>query len=236
MYRYLILLSGCLFLALSCEKNGQDTTFSGEEKVFFAPNNDSDSLLHSFANNVAADFRDLQLPLNIMGPIADRDRTVTVVVDPSETTALPEEYELGQAVVPAGAATGYVPLRIINATRLEEQQVLLTLRLQTSPDFLVDVERTGELRELTRFRVLWTNILNRPSDWPALWGGYSRVKHRLVIDLTGHFIYSGTEWNAGNYLYVIMGICSQWLAEYNADHGEPYRDENGNPIRFCPGC
>lgn len=237
MYRYKLLLVCGLLLLFACEKNEQDRSFYGDEKIFFAPDNNADSLVHSFANTATADLKDLELPLNIMGAIPDRDRTVTVVVDPSGTTALSAEYELGQAVVPAGSVTGYLPLRLINAPRLEAEQVELTLLLQSSPDFTVEPERPGELRELTRFRVIWTNILNRPSDWQSIWGGYSKVKHKLVIDLTGHYIYSGTEWTAGGYLYRVLGVCSQWIAEYNAAHpGDPYRDENGNQIGFCPSC
>lgn len=235
-----ILVSLCgMALLLACKKNEHSASFTGGPKIFFAPNLSSDSLLHSFANYPAVPEKQLSLPLQIMGELESSDRKVTVMVDPQGTTALPTEYELAQeAVIPAGTTKGNLSLKIKVSPRLESGKVQLTLRLKPSADFKVEPEKNGKNNELVKFRVIWTNILERPSDWPiTLWGAYSKVKHRLVIDLSGQSQYSGTKWTSTGMAYSIMGVCNEWLLVYNNSHpGSPYRDENGKDIRFCPTC
>jgi len=229
----------CMTIALlACKKNQHDTGFNGSAKIFFEPYLSSDSLLHSFANYPAANDKEILLPLRIMGQLEDYNRTVQVEVDQQATTAVPSEYEIGNIVIPAGTITGNLPLKIKNSPRLETGKVELMLRLKPSPDFGVEPEKPGKLNELVKFRVIWVNILAKPEDWPTtLWGGYSKVKHRLVIDLTGQSKYSGTEWATTGLAYQVMGVCNEWLLNYNAEHpGAPYRDENGNEIRFCVTC
>jgi len=240
MKKIKILASLCgVALLFACKKNEHSTSFTGEPKIFFAPNLSSDSLLHSFANYPAVPEKQLLLPLQIMGKLEDRDRTVQVEIDPSGTTAAAGEYELGQhIVIPAGSTKGNLPLKIKVSPRLETGKVQLTLRLKPSADFGVEPEKSGKNNELVKFRVIWTNILAKPTDWPTtLWGGYSKVKHRLVIDLTGQSQFSGTQWTSSGMAYSIMGVCNEWLLAYNNSHpGAPYLDENGKEVRFCPTC
>jgi len=236
--RFLLLFCSVILVA-SCSKNEHDAGFGAKARIFFASYLSSDSLVHSFANYPAVEYKELSLPLRIMGEIENYDRTVQVTVDPASTTAVDGEYEIGQQItVPAGSVTGRLPLTIKVSPRLETQQVELTLRLQPSSDFEAEPEKPGKLNELVKFRVIWSNILVKPSDWPTtLWGGYSKVKHRLVIDLSGVSQYSGTLWTTTGQAYQIMGVCNEWLLAYNTAHPDaPYLDENGKQIRFCPTC
>lgn len=228
----------CMAILLACKKNEHNTGFNGGARIFFEPYQFSDSLSHSFANYPAANEKEILLPLRIMGKLEDRNRTVQVEIDQQATTALATEYEIGSITIPAGAIIGNVPLKIKNSQRLETEKVELTLKLKASDDFGVEPEKPGKLNEMVKFRVIWTNILEKPADWPSnLWGGYSKVKHRLVIELTGQSQYSGTEWTATGLAYQIMGVCNEWLLAYNNDHpGAPYVDENGKQIRFCVTC
>lgn len=224
----------CLLLLSSCSTSEYDSSFKGEDKIFFAHHETTDSVSYSFANYPAAEFKDLQLKLQIMGGTSIRDRQVIISVDDENTTAVPDEYELPQhIIIPAGAVTAECPLRIKNSPRLETGQIKLTLKLEPSSDFKVDPEKPGKIYELVKFRIFWTNVLLKPNDWPGAWGGYSKVKHRLVIDLTGYSQFSGTAWDNEGLTYKVIGICNEWLDNYNANNpGAPYRDENGNIIRF----
>jgi hypothetical protein len=233
---------------LSCKKNEQDISFRGEAKIFFAPHMTfdgqtgttalSDSIDYSFAHTANAEYADIPVSLQVMGNIADRDRIVNVMPDPTGTTALKTDYVLPEKIViPAQSAKGQFILRVKLSPRLTTERVLLTLRLAQSADFTVDPVKPGKINELVSFRILWSNILLRPDDWPSAWGGYSQVKHRLVIERTGYISYSGMTWTQDGLTYKVMGICNDWLENFNAANpGNPYRDESGQIIRFCMSC
>lgn len=234
-FTFLYIVLGTLLL-LSCSKNEQDSSFKGKPKVFFTPGNTSDSIVYSFANFPAANYKDLPIKLQIMGDTSYRERVVNISVVQEETTALPAEYELpSKIVIPAGEVTSEMIIKLKNTSRLENTQVKLVLKIVPSTDFTVDNMEENSLDELVKYKIYWANILLRPDDWPSEWGGYSKTKHRLVIDLTGYSIYSGTQWSAESLTYTVMGICNEWLDNYNESHpGSPYRDETGKIIRFSP--
>ena len=236
MLNKLIIFTACIFLS-ACSKNRQDKTFHGADKVFFAPLASADSLFYSFANFPAAPEKDTFLLLQLMGNLSAQPRSVQVKVDPETTTALPEEYEIGKEIfIPANSTQGLLSLTLKVSPRLENSRVVLSLQLQPSTGLEVDPEKPGKINELVKFRVVFTNVLTQPTDWPVYWGNYSKVKHRLVIDLTGYSVYSGTNWNTSLETKV-TGICNQWLEQYNASHpGAPYLNENGMAIRFCQNC
>lgn len=233
----LIISTACILMLLACSKNSTDKTFRGADKVFFVPVQNADSLFYSFANFPAAAEKDTFLELQIMGNLAAQPRSVQVKVDPGATTALPEEYEIGKEIfIPANSIKGRLPLKLKVSPRLESSRAVLSLQLQSSADLAVDPEKPGKINELVRFRVVFTNVLTQPADWPVYWGAYSKVKHRLVIDLTGYSVYSGVNWNTSLETKV-TGICNQWLEQYNANHpGAPYSNETGMAIRFCQNC
>jgi hypothetical protein len=236
MNRILYFSMGLALLFSACRKNDQDRSFYGDNQVFFAAQNGADSITYSFANYAAAASKDLLIPINIMGTLGTTTRQINISIDQQSSTALPGEYQLGQATVAAGTATGFLPIRLINTPRLENEKVQLVLHLENSGDFKV-TPGSGKPLEVTKLRVVWLNILSRPADWPAQWGAYSRAKHRLVIELTGHVNFSGEDWVAGNYLYRVLGVCNEWLNEYDAAHpGAPYKNENGISFRFCASC
>lgn len=229
----------CLLLASACKKNAHNSSFDADSRAFFQSYRDADSIVHSFANYPAAESKELILPLKIMGDIANYDRTVYIEVDRAHTTADAQEYNLDETVVvPAGSIEGKMKVIVKDTPRLQSEKVELKLKLKPSADFIIEPVKEGNMEELVEFRVIWTNILSKPNDWPTtLWGGYSKAKHRLVIELTGLSEYSGEEWTSSGRVYSVMGVCNQWLADFKDDHqGNPYLDENGKEIRFCPTC
>lgn len=229
-------MSVCL---LSCKKNDHDTGFTAAPRIFFSSYQSADSLYYSFANYPVAPAKDLFVTVRVMGEVANYDRLVEVEVVANETSALASEYEVGSPIlVPAGSVTGVVPVTVRVTPRLESEEAVLGIRLKPSKDFLVEPEKVDKMDELVKFRIIWTNILARPDDWPAIvWGGYSQTKHRLVVELTGVSEFSGEEWSSTGMAYKIMGVCNQWLTTYQLEHnGQAYVDENNQSIRFCPTC
>lgn len=81
-----------------------------DSAVYFPSNNQS----YSFIDTPDAEYADVEIKLNIIGPMTDYDRPVAVEVNEETTTATAGQYTVLGGLVKAGATSGTVTVRVNN--------------------------------------------------------------------------------------------------------------------------
>lgn len=143
---------------------------------------DLDSIVCSFMN-VSEDHIVVQLPVQLTGYVADKDRTFKMEVDPKNTTAkagvhyeaLADEY-----VLKKGDWQVEVPVTFKYTRELDSVAVRLTLVLKPSEDFVSDISYRQQVT------LIASNLLPViPEDnwwaYESYFGTYSQVKHRYIL-------------------------------------------------------
>lgn len=246
-------------LAYSCKKNTQDPTYTGESVVFLkgplTGNNLGTSgpytyneINFSFSNYPSSKIDTvITLTAQVVGGMVNHDRKYAVVAD-SSSTATADEYEfISDFIIPANSFQGKLGVRIKKTARLSSESVKLMVKMVATGDLKVnktvtDLSMTNPNTSLlTSFPITWTNRLTQPLLWygqfglDAFIGGYSKVKHQLILDLTPHgpvfeTFLTSTDYNLQK--YQIQSILQQYVAKYNLEHpGKPLmNDDNITPV------
>ena len=234
VFSLLLPLSSLLFNSCSSD---EDFYYQDEPRVRLVGEKmwaaGTDSVTFSF---VAYQAYFTQMTINvdaqIMGNVADRDRTVNIVVDNALTTASASQYEVPQTVtVPAGQVKGTFPVVLKRDASLETKSVRLCLKVVESGDFKPGVNEENHIT------FIWNDILSKPNNWAELepfFGTYSNVKYRFMLDNLraedGTLSAETMTWAKLNSLKIRF---KNALDEYNAAHpGNPLTDEYGNLVTF----
>ena len=211
---------------------------------------------YSFIENPTADWTEYLIPLNVIGTVSEKDRTVNVQVVAEGTTAPQDAYEIVDAVIPAGEREGFIRINIANTAELLETSYQLKLTLQESPDF-----KLGP-KEYLNAILMWNNILPAPTNnnlkrsYNMLIVGeanfistslnsYSTSAHLAIVDALGWDDWGDatvhgsqanpvTMDNAYNYLprytWIYMGDLYKAYAKKLDDYLKAYEAEHGTPL------
>ena len=143
-------------------------------------------------------------------------------------------------VLGANELTAKIPITLLRGEGLNRENHYLRLELtESSGDIML-----GAVSKQTNVIVI-SDMFTPPSKWidgskDGIWliesvlGEYSMEKHRLM------YLVSGLEWDNDDIsilsdtaaLYFYMGKFQEALREYEGEHGEPMKDENGKIISF----
>lgn len=216
-----------ILMLQACEKD-ELTAFKIKSGIgFYKEGIDAgrDSLSMSFAilkDNIVADT--IELPLRIVGKVADVDRVVTVIADPEKTTAIAESYDILPTTVLAGEYTTTLKIRINRIPELKEKEARLWLILQPSNELQVGA------KESDNYLLKFNDYLTKPNPWDEVrFGAYSQSKYSLIIRETGYSTFNGL---TPDILIYIAAKCRVALYEYEVLYGKEMVDENGVPVRF----
>lgn len=211
---------------------------------------------YSFIENPTADWTEYLIPLNVIGTVSEKDRTVNVQVVAEGTTAPQDAYEIVDAVIPAGEREGFIRINIANTAELLETSYQLKLTLQESADF-----KLGP-KEYLNAILMWNNILPAPTNnnlkrsYNMLIAGeasfistslnsYSTSAHLAIVDALGWDDWGDatvhgsqanpvTMDNAYNYLprytWIYMGDLYKAYAKKLDDYLKAYEAEHGTPL------
>lgn len=211
---------------------------------------------YSFIENPMADWTEYLIPLNVIGTVSEKDRTVNVQVVAEGTTAPQDAYEIVDAVIPAGEREGFIRINIANTAELLETSYQLKLTLQESADF-----KLGP-KEYLNAILMWNNILPAPTNnnlkrsYNMLIVGeanfistslnsYSTSAHLAIVDALGWDDWGDatvhgsqanpvTMDNAYNYLprytWIYMGDLYKAYAKKLDDYLKAYEAEHGTPL------
>ena len=161
----LALIAGASILSGGCSQDDLSTFAVKDSAVYFPSNN----LSHSFIDTPEAEYADVEIKLNIIGPTADYDRPVAVEVNDETTTATAGQYTVLGGMVKAGATSGTVTVRVNNDKQaLAQGDLALGLRLLGNDQFSTDIDPETKLPvtggALVSFEAVltWSNDIKMP--------------------------------------------------------------------------
>lgn len=180
MKRITIVFLAAVALITACKKQQIDP-FHGPENLYFDIGlaGYSDSVLYTFAKFPGKVRDTIFIPVRVAGNrTGDKDRTYTVKIIDSATTALPNVHyqPLNETYVfAAGYGIQNLPVVVYNSdSMLLKRTYSLTLEIVPGGDFNAD------LSKLITTRVVFSSRLEKPRWWDMWLGGYySIVKHQL---------------------------------------------------------
>ncbi len=230
-----LIYAGLLLLSMASCSN-DDFYYQDQARVrLVGPNiytSGTDSLNFSFVT-VSSDVNECTMDVDvfIMGEVADYDRTATIEVDKSKTTATEEMYEVPPTVViPANANHAVLPVVIKRSAYIQDKSVKLRIQTGSSSDFASGV---NEWNHLT---LIWTDMLVKPNNWDDLkefFGSYSNTKYRFMLENSGGVTEFDTDTMSWALLQSYRIKFQNALNDYNSAHpGSPLVDENGVVVSF----
>lgn len=192
----------------------------------------ADSLVFSFVTT-PADTKEYVMDIDVcvMGPVVDRERTASIVVNAASTTAAASQYSFPATVtIPAGKNKGTLPVTLKRDKTLEKKTVRLQIAVAQSSDFAIGVN------EQNHFTLVWSDQISRPKNWDKLeefFGTYSDTKYRFMLENSP----AGTEFDETKMSWAMLNSYrikfAAALEKYNADHpGAPLTDENNQLVTF----
>lgn len=241
MNKIYILLIAALAAASSCTKNTRPTYDPDMHDVYYNDKIVTETRDSLFISLLTADEVSTHtVEIKLMGHALKAPAKFAVTVVPEKSTAVegvhyqkfPEYFEF-----PAGEFSYDMPVTLIKKDpALENDQFVLTIRLVPTAELGV------AYADRTDLRIQFSNMLRKPEgegyygDMTAfrnLFGEYSRVKHTMIIEMTGHDFWEDT-YGSGSGTYGIY---------YESDYYTPYArklykmvteneiyDENGKRI------
>ena len=246
-------------LILSCNKDEVNTYNESEDAVRFAANiqtgsHETDSINGSYThadellecNFSFVEYPTLEsftydIPLTLIGKVANRDRMVQYEIESKSNAA---DYEIKEAVIPVGKHTGYIRVVLKNTTELNDTTYQLFLRLISSPDLKVGPSN------YSKAKLTWNNQIPYPSH-----NNLRRSYNMLVYSNLNFVSTSATIISRANgaaykfykflpqyrWLYAdnsYKGYAARlkdYLKKYEKDHGKPLLHDagayKGHPIQ-----
>ncbi|MDR2130435.1 MAG: DUF4843 domain-containing protein [Odoribacteraceae bacterium] len=138
--------------------------------------------------------------------------------------------------IPPRGVSASIPIVFLRASSLLSEERYLRLRVIPGPGLQAGTR--GKLENV----FLITALLVKPDLWDVpfysnIFGKYSRVKHRFMIDNSGLNWDDVTLKQLERDTPIFQFYIDQWneaLAKYKAEHGEELKDEEGETVSF-PG-
>ena len=227
----LSLVAGLSFLS-SC--NEEDIMFyEGGNAVHFVDKERSMTFVTQPESVTAV----LEVPVQLVGNIPEKDLTfsVEVVEDEEKITATPDQYQIGDCIVPAGKTEGTFKLTVKNPDMLDIDEKTLRLRVK-----LVDNEtvKAGGWRDYLVIDLTWSSDYVKPATWTGFYyyvcQKYSPNMHRAYIAATGYTEFynslgklvdpeTGAYWPSDKQ-YAIAKKFGDWIRKWNEDNA---------PLVYC---
>ena len=194
-----LLLTGLILLNInSCSKSElvlYDTNRKDMLNIWFGNLNQTPaSTTHNFSH-FASERTAFTFSYRITGTLTDYPRTFTLEVATDTGDFNKVSFEIGEFTIPAGEFQGTGTFYILNNvdtnTFADSIGGYVELRLKPSETF-----NDGTIQR-SRLRITLRNGLIKPTDWDVpynssfyyplsrFFGSYSRVKHSLIIEVTG---------------------------------------------------
>ena len=267
-----MMLTAMAFAAISCSTDDIDTFMVEENAIrfpgvtggvngdtYYSGYNSSDRTYYgsySFIENPTAEWTEYLIPLNVIGKVSDKSRTVNWQVVEDGTTAPEEAYDIVDAVIPAGEREGFIRINIANKAELLSTSYQLKLTLKESADF-----KLGP-KEYLNAILTWNNVLPVPTHKQLLMSynmlinsslsfssnsnkNYSTSAHLAIVDALGWDDWGdaevhGTQANTAtydnryNYLprytWIYTGDLYKAYAKKLDDYLKAYEAEHGAPL------
>ena len=175
--------------------------------------------------------QEIKVDAQIMGDVAQRDRTVNLTVVADKTTAAAAQYALPtQVIIPSGASKTTFSVILKRDASLQSKTVRLYVKVDDSADFLTGVNEENHIV------FIWNDVLSKPKNWADLepfFGTYSDTKYRFMLTNSGGLGEFSTDTMTWAQLTSLRIRFQNALNAYNDAHpGNPLTDENGQLVSF----
>lgn len=195
---------------------------------------------YSFALQATQKTRDtLFIPMRITGKVSDKPRVVLLKTTDGTTATAGVDFELKEAIFPAGATTFNYPLVLINSTGMANNVYRIVLEPAETKDFTLGTfgqtpgTTNADITE-ENFRYLKVDVTGQyiePSYWSDLdFGEFSAVKYQFMVKTLGITDFSYDNIGQEGLLNFPVTLKNA-LAAYEAVNG-PLIDENGERVTF----
>jgi Domain of unknown function (DUF4843) len=179
MNKIVTIIMAAVVLITACRK-AEKVTYHSSDNIYFDldPYKERDSIIYTFAYHPEKPKDTVWVPVRISGNRINADRTYSVkVVDTATTAMINKHYEPLKAEYKISAENGFgnLPVILYNTdTMMVKRSFSLTIQLVSTGDL------NTEFSTLITARVVFSNKLEKPIWWDMWLGGYySQVKHRL---------------------------------------------------------
>lgn len=228
---YYIAAALLAIFCLSCTQEDIPVYDVADSAVKFQHKSEQFSLRGETASKI-----DLKIKLDLFGPACDHDRKIKVeVVDSSYNNAvLGSDFEIVEAVVPAGELSGRIVLNV-KMVSIDSPTKITTLAIRPSEDFQYLASGADVCQ------VIWSDEYMRPSNqwawqsWYYFFGPcYSKAYHKLLVEVLGdeieHSGYSNgakndpdTDYRVLTWWYAQAGQFYEFVKAHDAAHpDDPY--------------
>lgn len=185
------------------------------------------------------DYYILNLVVNVVGNASDKDRRFNIDIVEEETNVSSSCFELGETVVPAGAISVKIPVKVkhyISDVDLTKEFAKLTFCVKSTEDLAAGIV------ERNKYTLKWCDYFLKPSSWSRTIdyyiGPFTQARYKFIMDFTGVTTFHDDDYNW------VLGFQSQLtnlLNKYNEDpanadrpEGWPYKNDDGSPLAFGP--
>ena len=229
--KYYVLFALLVIGVVSCEKS-KIMYYEGDNTLHFQRSEQN----LSFLVNPQKEKDTMIVKANLGGYTANYERTFSIEVIDSNTTATSEHYHIIKSVVPANDTVGYIYIEVINPkfTNTGEHTFQLALKLIDDDNF-----KAGARLEKLRTTLSWTINIAKPDTWRDMavfcCPYYASNVYEAIIEATGYlqFYYYQADSETGirhsmQEGYVLGRKFGEWVRNYNATHDEPLRYSDGD--------
>jgi hypothetical protein len=198
----------------------------------------------------------IQIPVRLLGRLANTNRPVSAEIIRSESSAIPGvDIEILPSFIPADSASGYLSVRIINSEKLTKNQILARIRLTPNEFFHTDMNFFPGAQAGLEYNIYFDSMSDMPNLWKdsrglnQYFGKWSKVKENLLCELLGitrdWFMYNAEDLAiygspdavlnsrmTSDIAFGIIAIVNRYLRDYKeANNGNPLLDENGEEVK-----
>lgn len=177
---------------------------------------------HSFIATPTLESHDYQLPIELIGLVADKDRTVAYKVDATSSTAPAGSYEIIGASIPAGKRSGKLTIRLKNSEALKVDEYKLYITLESSSDLAAGP------RYYTRAELTWSQRIPTPQH-PDLIATYNAL---IASDL--QWDSRSTDCLSGSALRTIVEALKWYDWDDTKKHGSNANGSRYNNYKYLP--
>lgn len=188
-FAFLIGLTSCKENAdlLMYDKTGGNYIYFGlpyKQNQYGSPLADRvDSMAYTFAFELpSVSKHTFKVPVNISGMSRSNDRTYTIEIDQSKTTATASDYEPIKTtqVIRAGRIVDTIEVTVNKTLELSKIYKNIVFKLIPGNEFKLGT------KEYLSAKLSFTNILTQPAwwnTWQSIFGPYSKEKYQIWINI-----------------------------------------------------
>lgn len=233
-----LLYLAVLFLTLSSCKENEKLLFDDTTRVYFqSATTLTDSVTFSLiSQSTDAAVRDVDVRL--MGAMLTEAKTFRVEIIEEESTAIEGVHYQNfseECEFPVDTIKTSFPIEVLKTDpELEDTNFYLTIQLVDTDEITVAYEERSKLKIVITNQIIaptGTSYYYNLPTFVRLFGAYSRVKHELIIQITGHDFWDSSYGTSNYAIYYQTSYYTPYAKLlYQMIIENDYYDENGDLI------